>query len=76
MFFFKLLVSFPVRKAKDVLISEKDIPIKDIPNVLVGTSFVIFIFFPFIIFDYDVKLLQSLPLYNYYTFDIFLLLDE
>lgn len=55
MFFFKLLVSFPVRKAKDVLISEKDIPIKDIPNVLVGTSFVIFIFFPFIIFDYDAK---------------------
>lgn len=73
MFFFKLLISFPVRKAKDVLISEN---LKDIPNVLVGTSFVIFIFFPLIIFDYDVKSLQSLPLYNYYTFDIFLLLDE
>lgn len=73
MFFFKLLVSFPVRKAQDVLISEN---LKGILNVLVGSSFVIFIFFPFIIFGYDVKFLQSLPLHNYYTFDIFLLLDE
>lgn len=45
MFFFKLSVSFPIRKAKDVLISEN---LKDILNVLVGTSFVIFIFFPLI----------------------------